>query len=64
MSAQLVWTLRQLGGISAVRITVDSVPLQVPGTGDVQNINAWPGFNPDGGLSDAKAYAVVEARVR
>ena len=36
MSAQLVWTLRQLGGITAVRITVDGVPLRVPGVGDVQ----------------------------
>jgi hypothetical protein len=60
MSAQLVWTLRQLGGITSVRITVDGVPLRVPGAGDLQGIGDWQGFDPDGGLGDAKAYAVSD----
>jgi hypothetical protein len=60
MSAQIVWTLGQVGGINGVRITVEGVPLQVPGQGDVQDLRAWRSFDPDGGLGDARAYAVTD----
>jgi hypothetical protein len=60
MSAQIVWTLRQLGGVTGVRITVDGVPLRVPGVGDLQGIGEWQSYDPDGGMADAKGYAVSD----
>ena len=60
MSAQFVWTLRQIAGITTVRITVDGVPLRVPGVGDAQSINAWSEFDPDGGTANSDAYAVTD----
>jgi Lipoprotein LpqB beta-propeller domain/Sporulation and spore germination len=46
LSAQLVWTLRQLPDVSAVRITVGAVPL--PGVNADQRRDAWPQYSPDG----------------
>lgn len=46
MSAQLVWTLRQLPEVSAVRISSGGVPL--PGVVSEQRRDAWPEFSPDG----------------
>ena len=62
MSAQFAWTLRQLSGVTTMRITVDGVPLRVPSVGDTQNILGWPSFDPDGGTADADAYAVAKGR--
>ena len=39
LSARLVWTLRQLPDVTRVRITVQGVPLQVPGAPTVQSRN-------------------------
>jgi len=60
MSAQFVWTLRQLGGVTALRLTVDGVPLRAAGVGDAQSIYAWSSFDPDGGTADSQAYAVSD----
>ncbi len=60
MSAQFAWTLRQLSGVTSMRLTVNGVPLRVPSAGDVQNILGWPSFDPDGGVADADAYAVAK----
>lgn len=53
LSAQVVWTLRQLGGVTGVRITVDGTPLR--GVAAVQDIAAWPQWNPDGVLTSQSA---------
>ncbi len=45
-SAQLVWTLRQLPEVSAVRISSGGVPL--PGVAVEQRRDSWPGYSPDG----------------
>jgi len=47
LSAQLVWTLRQLPEISGVRITVEGQPFLVPGVGNVQSMESWPTYDPD-----------------
>ena len=60
MSAQFAWTLRQLSGVTSMRLTVNGVPLRVPSVGDVQNILGWSSFDPDGGVADADAYAVAK----
>ncbi len=46
LAAQLVWTLRQLPDVSAVRITSGGLPL--PGLDPQQARDAWPQFSPDG----------------
>ena len=47
LSAQVVWTLRQVPSVSAVRLLVDGTPLSVAGAGPVQLVGAWPQFDPD-----------------
>jgi hypothetical protein len=61
MSAQFVWTLRQISGVSAVRITVAGVPLR--GVPPVQDINAWPSWNPDAETVSANAFYADGKRV-
>lgn len=48
MSAQLVWTLRQLPEVSQIDLTVNGVDLQVPGAANPQPRNSWPEYDPDG----------------
>lgn len=56
LSAQVVWTLRQIAGIKAVIITVDGQILDVPGVEPVQPRTAWPEYNPDGLKPEASWY--------
>ena len=58
LSAQLVWTLRQLPDVSAVQITVNGQPLPVPGVPNVQPIDSWPLLDPDALSTLALAHAV------
>jgi len=44
-SAQLVWTLRQVSGVTAVRLLVDGAPVPV-GASARQPVRAWPQFDP------------------
>jgi len=46
LSAQLVWTLRQVSEIKQVRILADGSPLEVPGVAVDQPAKWWPTFNP------------------
>jgi len=56
LSAQLVWTLRQVPGMRAVVVTVDGQPFPVPGIDPVQPRTAWAEFDPDGLPADAPWY--------
>jgi hypothetical protein len=58
LSAQMVWTLRQLPDITAVQITVNGQPLPVPGVGSVQPITSWPLADPDALSTLALGHAV------
>lgn len=58
LSAQLVWTLKQVLDVTAVRITVNSQPLAVSGVASPQPRDAWPTFDPDALPPSATAYAV------
>ena len=58
LSAQIVWTLRQLPDITGVQITVNGQPLPVPGVGTVQPITSWPLSDPDALSSLALGHAV------
>ena len=46
LSAQLVWTLRQVTEVTGVRLLADGSPVAVPGVGVDQPRTAWPTFNP------------------
>ena len=46
LSGQLVWTLRQVNEINAVRVLADGSPLAVPGEPVNQTISAWRSFDP------------------
>ena len=64
MSAQLVWTLRQLPDVTGVRIQVDGNPLAVPGEDDVQQITDWSSFNPDPHPTGSPFYFVSGGTLR
>jgi hypothetical protein len=64
MSAQLVWTLRQLPDISGVRITIDGTPIGAPDAADVQPISSWSSFDPDARSREAGSYFVQGGRLR
>ncbi len=63
LSAQLVWTLSQLGDVRAVRITVGGAPFSVSGAPVIQPVDSWRGFDPSALPSDAVGYAVREGRL-
>lgn len=63
MSAQLVWTLRQISGVKALVVTVDGQPFPVPGAEAVQPRTAWADYNPDGLQDDASWYFLREGTV-
>lgn len=46
LSAQLVWTLRQISEIKRVQVLADGAPLSVPGVAANQPMSAWPTFDP------------------
>ena len=58
LSAQLVWTLRQLPDIAGVRMTVNGQPLSVQGMAAVQPVSAWPLVDPAALPDAATSYAV------
>lgn len=63
ISAQLVWTLRQIAGLRAVAITVAGQPFEVPDVPYPQPRTAWAQYDPDGLSSDATYYLVRSGRV-
>ncbi len=63
LSAQLVWTLRQLPDISGVRITVNGQPLAVSGVGTVQGMTDWLTYDPDSVPESFVAYALGDDRL-
>ncbi|MGN6246147.1 MAG: LpqB family beta-propeller domain-containing protein [Motilibacteraceae bacterium] len=58
LSAQLVWTLRQLPDVRAVHLTVHEQDLQVPGVPAEQPVDSWDGYDPVGLASGVPAYVV------
>lgn len=46
LSAQLVWTLKQLAGVSGVRLLAGGSPLRVTGEGTVQSTADWASYTP------------------
>ena len=63
MSAQLVWTLRQLPEVRKVHITAGGQGLIVAGSSGDQERNAWASFDPDALPSTPSVYVVDNGRV-
>ncbi|RJK95406.1 LpqB family beta-propeller domain-containing protein [Vallicoccus soli] len=58
LSAQIVWTLRQLDEVRSVRISVEGGEYAVPGVAGEQSRDSWPGFDPGALPEDADAAVV------
>ena len=63
ISAQLVWTLKQLPDFQGLRLSVEGDDLGVSGQGQVQPRGAWSDYDPAGLPQDAVAYAVRDGRL-
>jgi len=63
ISAQLVWTLKQLPEFQGLRLSVEGDDLGVSGQGQVQSRDAWNGYDPAGLPPGAVAYAVRDGRL-
>lgn len=65
LSAQLVWTLRQVEPFSALRLLAGGAGLEVPGVGDgLQPRASWPLYDPDAQADRAPAYVVADRRLQ
>lgn len=60
LSAQIVWTLRQVPEITAVRLMGGTSPLSKDGSG-VQKIDSWGAYGPS--LARGHAYAIADNSV-
>jgi hypothetical protein len=63
LSAQLVWTLRALPDVRAVRITVNNEEYAVPGVPEQQSRDAWQAMAPDVIGPDSPLYAIADGRL-
>jgi hypothetical protein len=63
MSAQIVWTLKQLPEVLRVRITADGEDLGVAGVPEEQDRTSWGTYDPDGLLASPSVYVVNQGRV-
>jgi len=63
LSAQLVWTLRQLP-VTGVRLLAAGGPVDVPGVGEVQQRQDWASYDPAGLPGSASAYYLHRGAVR
>jgi hypothetical protein len=63
LSAQVVWTLRQLPEVVGVRLLAAGSAFPVPGAQPVQGRDSWPSFDPDGLAADAVGYVVSDGRL-
>lgn len=65
LSAQLVWTLRQLAPrFRGLRLLVGGRPLRVPGQGEVQDAEAWDSYDPEGLGPSPPYYYAANRRLR
>lgn len=62
LSAQLVWTLRQLSSVTRVEVRAGGTPLDVPGVAAQQSRDDWAGYDP-GVVSDAPYVYVRDGRL-
>ena len=61
--AQLAWTLKQEPGIERMRITVDGSPMDIPGRGTEQDLEAWPEHDPAVNWASQDLFGIRGGRV-
>ncbi len=60
---QLAWTLSQVPGVERMRITVDGSPLDVPTRGLVQEVRAWPEYDPSVNWASQELFGIRDGHV-
>ncbi|MEP6760209.1 MAG: LpqB family beta-propeller domain-containing protein [Sporichthyaceae bacterium] len=63
MSAQLVWTLKQLPEFQGLKLMVEGDDLSVPDQGQVQSQDAWNSYDPAGLAQGADAFVIRAGRL-
>jgi hypothetical protein len=63
MSAQIIWTLKQLPEVRQVRITAGGDSPLLPGVSEDVNHDPWPTYDPDDLPATPSAYVVKDGRV-
>ena len=61
LSAQIVWTLRQVPDVAGVRLVGGATALSNNGGGPVQDITSWGGYGPS--IARGHAYAIADDKV-
>lgn len=63
MLGQLRWTLRQVPGVEAMRVTVNGSPLEPPGEGVDLDIQASPEFDPSVSWASTELFGIRDGHV-
>ncbi len=63
LAAQLVWTLRQVPEIAAIRITVDGTPFRIPGSAATIEIGNFAAYDPSGITTSRDLYGLQDDRM-
>lgn len=58
MLAQLAWTLRQVPGIRALKVTISGQPVDLPGDSEVLPVSAGAAYDPAGMLATDELFAL------
>ena len=61
--AEFVWTLAQVPGISAVRLTAGGGPFEVGGSTNPVPINSFPGYDPAGLTASGQLFGLSGGRL-
>ena len=62
--AQLAWTLRQLGEVDRLRVTVEGTPLELPDGGQVVSVSGWDGYSPVQYTASTDLFGLRQGEVR
>lgn len=61
--AQLAWTLRQVEGVESMQVTVDGVPLEIPGSGSPYSVSSWSQFDPSIHWASQELFGIRDGQV-
>jgi hypothetical protein len=61
--AQLAWTLRQVTGLEAMRVTVDGAPIDIPGAGSPASVSSWAEFDPSIHWASQELFGIRDGQV-
>lgn len=61
--AQLAWTLRQVEGVESMQVTVDGVPLEIPGSGSPHSVSSWSQYDPSIHWASQELFGLRDGQV-